>query len=386
MSKFKPVILYVDDEADNLEIVKSDLEKVFKVVGCTSAKEALAMILEVKPCIILSDLDMPGMNGISLLERVKAEYPHIRRAMITGKSTEVSAIEAINSAKISCYIRKPFKGNELEEALTKLFLSIVDEEAVNQKKDDAIKKARNENVELMKTLVKSQKMALLGTFSAGIFHEITNPLGAVLGAQAFIAKELEKLEKSKSVEKMMKCASIICSSTDLAFKILTNLKNYSSESTPEMLEALKISQVIDTVQTLAKDRAADRCVEIQIDLKEDFSIHGNLAGLYQMLMNLVSNAIDASKPKSDIFIRAFSDKNNWTLEVEDTGMGIPEENLQKLMDAFFTTKSEGHGTGLGLFVVQQEIDRHRAKLDIKSEVGKGTKFSIVFPLGISKGY
>lgn len=235
---------------------------------------------------------------------------------------------------------------------------------------------RKTNVKLMeaqKELVHNEKLAALGRFSSGIAHEIRNPLANISALAQLMSKTGIKDEKMK------KHLKYILVNSDIANKIIKDLLNFASPedlvyndfNPSEMLE-----NMINSIEA--------RCSEKQIALSKQ--IPGNLPVMYadkvkleNALLNFISNAIDAIDNGGNISIRATEDKYHQRLIVEiiDTGIGIPPENLDKIFEPFFTTKESGTGLGLGL--AYQYIKSHNGILNITSHPGKGTHVEIKLP-------
>lgn len=361
MSETKPVLMYVDDEQKNLTMTSLNLEEHFNVKEFTSPFMALKELPSLNPCIILSDIDMPGMNGIEFLKLARKLYPRARRVIITGKSTEQTAIDAITQTGVTDYLKKPVKGGELLLAILKVY--------ERYQKDE---KSLSVMEDLKVAMEKSQKMAILGTFTAGLFHELTGPLHVMSGGIQMVRKNHEDKEK------LFAAAQLMEDSFKLMKGILENLHNYTRANTGK-IEDIKLFDIVAAVKNLVNDKLRDKAIEFKIDIPEDLTVVGSKAGLYQMIMNLAANAIGALKDDGKLEIHASATADKWILRIQDNGTGMPKEVVERIFQPFFTTKTNDQGTGLGLFIVQKEVEKHKGKMSVNSTPGEGTIFEFEFP-------
>ncbi len=234
----------------------------------------------------------------------------------------------------------------------------------------------------------SQKMELVGTLAGGIAHDFNNILNNIIGFSIQIKKHLQEPEKiTKYCDTIEKSAS---RGAQIAGQLLQFSKLKDSES-----DYVDLENIIAEVATLARETFPKE-IEIQEEINESLkTIVGDRGSLYEVLLNLAINARDAMPQGGVLTFRAKNlnvggDVNpRWfstdaqeciCLEVIDTGIGIPEENIPKIFDPFFTTKEKGKGTGLGLSIVYNAVKSHGGSVFVESIVGKGTKFSIYLPV------
>jgi signal transduction histidine kinase len=226
-------------------------------------------------------------------------------------------------------------------------------------------------------LVSAAKLASLGTLAAGIAHEINNSLNFVNGSLTPLERILNQLEpdpnaKSKKLIKMMK------EGLELTFNIIKSLRNYTGLNQAKS-KTVAVAQIVTDVCTILKAKIPDS-VKLNLKMEEGLNFTGNVVGLNQVLMNLITNAIDAMPNGGDLLVASYSQGDQIVLSVKDSGDGIPEAIRAKIFDPFFTTKDVGKGTGLGLHIVRKEIERHGGRIELISELGKGTEFKLLLPV------
>lgn len=264
---------------------------------------------------------------------------------------------------------------DLESANKKL--ENLNQELVDQKEElettlESLKEAQTR-------LVQSEKMASLGILTAGISHEINNPLHYLSGAHFGLQSYLEKYG-SQDKEKTDLLLSSIQITIDRISSIVKGLNEFSKEST-DFNEDCNIHSIIDNCLTVMHNEHLFK-IDITREYSKDIiSINGNKSKLHQAFFNVLLNALQSINDKGRITINTSLEKSYAIIEVTDNGTGISESDLPKVTDPFFTTKHPGQGTGLGLSITYSIIKDHKGDLIFESKIGIGTKVTIKLPLG-----
>lgn len=235
------------------------------------------------------------------------------------------------------------------------------------------------NEELQRTqklLVTSEKMASLGVMAMGIAHEINNPLNFIKnGTEALEARISEDMpEKAKELEPMFR---IVREGVKRSTNIVKSLSHFSRK-TPSLEEKCDLKDIIENCLLILHNKIKNR-VQIITTFGKDCIAIGNEGRLHQALLNILANAAQAIEGKGIINILTSKKEGMIEVTIEDDGEGIPEENLSKISDPFFTTKAPGEGTGLGLFITYSIIEEHNGEIDVISNPGKGTIFIVSIP-------
>ncbi len=226
-------------------------------------------------------------------------------------------------------------------------------------------------------LLQARKIAALGTFTAGIAHELNNPLNNIsLTAEAFMEVHGDELDEDGT-----EMLADITTQAERASEIVKNLLDFSRTEHPTFV-SLAPEDIVRSTVALVRNQVMLSGVRLEVNVPDHLpAVLGDLRTLQQVFMNLLVNAMQATPPEGVITLLAGTDRSGdfVRFEVRDTGSGIPPEALQHIFEPFFTTKEVGRGTGLGLAVTYAIIKRHGGRIDVKSEPGQGTVFSVFLP-------
>ncbi len=226
-------------------------------------------------------------------------------------------------------------------------------------------------------LVESHKIRAIGNLTAGVAHELNNPLNNIMLTSEMLKEDYDKL----SDEKRLEMINDVTSSVERARSIVKNLLDFARESEAKV-EHLHIHKIIDETIKLAGSQIKISMIKLHLDIPDNLSpIFGDRNLLGQVFLNLIINAIDTMPRGGHLFIRAaeLEDTRFVSIHITDTGAGIPDHLLQSIFDPFFTTKPTGKGTGLGLAVSKGIISKHGGSIEVMSKVGVGTTFSVHLP-------
>lgn len=221
-------------------------------------------------------------------------------------------------------------------------------------------------------ILQSNKMIAIGQLAAGMAHEIRNPLG-IIRNHSFIIKSSEA--KNNVIDNSIKC---IDSAVIRANNIIENLLKFSAIS-KNKIENINIYSFLSNIIEIQEKLMKKKDIEYVIDCDKKYRVDINQESLKHIIINLLTNAIDAINQTGTITISSYEDNANIYLEFSDTGDGILEENLEKIFNPFYTTKEPGKGTGLGLYIIYNEVKKLNGNIYVESKLNFGTKFKIVVP-------
>lgn len=317
--------------------------------------------------------------------------PYFHGAMLIGASFEAILLSVALADRINVLRNEKEESQELALQMAKDKQQMIKEQNVMleqkvkrrtnelQKSNEELTVAINNLKSAQSQLVQSEKMASLGILTAGVAHELNNPMNFIHGGVTAINEELKKSLSDLNKEDIYEYLQWIKSGEERATMILKSLNIYSSAN-DNYSEDCNINSIIEDCLLILKNKINVK-TKIVKELQQGMSIvRGNNSELHQAILNLLSNAIDFIEDRGMIKITTKTKEDSCLITVEDNGIGISKDNLKKILDPFFTTKSPSEGTGLGLSIVHSIIKKHRGLLSFDSELGQGTKIEVSLPL------
>jgi signal transduction histidine kinase len=229
-----------------------------------------------------------------------------------------------------------------------------------------------------------EKMAVIGTLSAGINHEICNPLGIARGqCEVFLLNLEDGIYADKKPEELLEKAREIMkkviNETDRATVVTRKLSSFAKPAKDEIADNVHVEEEFNNVLSLVEHELKLDDIVIVNEVEKDIPcISADKKQIQEIFFNLVRNAAQSIIGSGKITFRVSSAVGQVYIDIEDTGEGISEQHVNQIFDPFFTTKDPGMGTGLGLFIVKQVVEKNGGSITVQSEVGKGTIFRLVF--------
>lgn len=240
---------------------------------------------------------------------------------------------------------------------------------MSRKMADDIRRLQQLNDQLIQT----EKLAAMGTLTAGIAHEINNPL-------ASISSLIQMIQKKESLDFETKEKLKLILSQIMRIKQVTSDMMEFARVRPPSKTPLSMNAVLEATLRLVSFDKGFQSLQLVKELDKNLPmVYGDANQLQQVFLNILLNARDAMPDGGTLKIKTYTQEDSVMVEIEDSGIGISKENLKRVFDPFFTTKPSGRGTGLGLAVCYGIITAHGGNIEVQSQSGKGTKFTIRFP-------
>ncbi len=357
----EPKILIIDDE----ETICNACAQVFTQEGyavetCCEGVSGLKKCDSFEPDIVFVDLKMPGIGGMEVLEKIAEKDRHIVLIVITGYATIESAVESMKRGAFD-FLPKPFTPDELR---------IITARALDKRR-----------ISLEAECLRKEKEKMRRNFISLLSHELRTPLVAVMQYLEVLAEGIvgEVSSEQATIIKRMKIRmNELLSLIDRWLRLSRIEELKLREEFEDFLVSSTINEVIDMMKPLAREKNVSLHAERMAD---NIIVNGDKEMIKEIFTNLINNAIKYNRENGNVIIKSREDENFWVIDVCDTGIGIPEGEIVHIGEEFYRIKREGSaaGSGLGLAVVKKILDIHEGRLEIKSELNRGSTFSVYLP-------
>lgn len=387
-------VLLVDDTPANMDVLRGILEgEGYRIFAAPSGEVALKIAPRTLPDIILLDVMMPGIDGLETCRRLKKD-PKTKEIPVVFVSAKTAIEDIIDGFKVGAvdYISKPIRR---EEVVVRVHTHLETVALFRQQE------------KLTEELVHSEKMASLGTLTAGVAHEINNPNNFVHVSADNLRADLEKLNRfiidlagenadesvldsfSQQFDELYHHIATIKDGSNRIKTIVQDLRAFTQLDS-HCKKQVNISDCLQSTVNLVRTKF-EKTAEFFTDFNEDLPLLCYPAQLNQVFMILIVNACDAIKLKQQsqgideiaergkVIIKCTGQDNAILVTVEDNGCGIDEQAMKKLFEPFYTTKEVGEGTGLGLSIAYGIVQNHDGDLTAESTPAKGSKFTVKLP-------
>ncbi|HEY0760760.1 MAG TPA: ATP-binding protein [Pyrinomonadaceae bacterium] len=411
MDRGEQRVLVVDDEAMVRTIFSTFLEEKYLCDTAASCDEALVLMGQNTYALVMSDIQMPGRNGVELLREIRARYPDTAVIMVSGIDRPQRIRDALQIGAVD-YLTKPCEldvlGFSVERALERRDLMLTARsyraDLERQNLELAARKAQLERLQAQ--IVHSEKMAGLGQLAAGVAHELNNPAGFIYGNMDLIRGYLGRLELVLSIYERVKLPTAEADELALTKKeigyesllpdlrsmiadcvegaerirdVVKNLRLFSRLDDGEV-KRIDLHENIDSTIRLLSGYYGSGRVRLVREYGELPLVNCYAGQLNQVWTNLLVNAAQATRNGGEVKISSRVEDESAVITISDTGCGIDPEHLRRIFDPFFTTKPVGEGTGLGLSISYGIIEKHGGTIEAESVTGAGTTFRVSIPI------
>ena len=382
----RPTLLIADDEPDMLQFLRDQLSPHFRVIEAVDGQQAIDRASQYRPEAVLCDMMMPEKDGLQVCRELRERITtrHIPVVLLTARADEATKLAGLE-AGANDFLTKPFSGTELHLRLGNLVESHkLQRQLVRQKQ--ILESTLEELKDTEMQLVQSEKLASLGRFSAGIIHEINNPLNYAKTGLFALRKMGRRIAEADQADYNDILADIENGLTRVA-GIISELRGFTHPD-QDRIDDVPVSEAVESALRFLAAELGDR-VDVVREIPEGMTIRANRNRLIQVLLNLLENAIDATAlktyPEGDrarIVLTGVVLPRVGEVRVRDNGPGIPDEIRGKIFEPFFTTKEVGEGTGLGLSICHRLVSEMEGRIRVESKPGEGSEFTLEFPRGV----
>lgn len=378
-----PLVLVVDDEPDIRNYLVNTLEKNYRVIKALDGEQALNYAKKFKPEFILLDLMLPKIDGLEVCRTLKhdPETRHIKIMLLTARIDEEAKISALNNGADD-FLTKPFSKVEVQTRLRNLLQTANLENSLrihNRELEETLTELRQTQAQL----IHSEKINALGKLTAGLLHEINNPLNYALTALQMIKREpvfnedevLHEIFQDID-EGMNRIKSIIC-----------ELQVFAHPAEANKHGTFSIKDAITSALRFTANELRD--IHVTQNLHQEEEVIGSRGSIVQILINLLTNSSKAiaavstrEKRKGEITITTENRDSRLYIHVRDNGIGIEKEVIHNIFDPFYTSRDVGEGMGLGLSICHTIVRNHGGQLTVTSEHGLWTEFCFDLPIAV----
>lgn len=372
-------VLVIDDELGPRESLRILLKNEFQVICTDAVDKGIEALREKKPDVVVMDIRMPGKTGIEGLRDIRALDTDIAVIMLTGFGALETAQEALRLGA-SDYLKKPFDTRGMMEVIR----ANVRRTILNRRRTDTQRELQQLNTDLSEQLAQKDRLATLGRASAELVHDLRNPLTVVLGYVQILGEELNRSRDTRSGapgEGKAEYIELIEQNVQRCREMIETWQDLGRDTKPTQ-EPVRPAMLLREVVDLQRALPTSRHVGIELSLAAlDATVLGNVLLLKRAIQNILGNAVDALPQEAgQVFVTGGIIDGKYCIAVKDNGCGIPEKDLKKMFDAYYSTKAPRKGTGLGLFIVKRVVEEHGGTIEVESEVGVGTKMRVLLPL------
>ncbi len=411
-----PEVLIAEDNPDMRRLFALLLSRDYRLRLAPDGEQALRAVRERLPDLVLSDVMMPGLSGLELCRAIKGD-PALRgvpMVLVTSKAEREMKIEGLELGADD-YVTKPFHPRELLARVRALLrVTQLQRELAerNARLERALSELRNAEVQL----VQAERLAAVGELAAGVAHEVNNPVNFALNAARVLQtelcalapllttlaadesvssgplrREIEKLGQRERfqelVPELLELTGIIQNGLDRTQRLVVDLRDFAAPGRGAQAELVDLRRCVESTLLLLGRSLGEAGIQVQHAPPAELApVRGQAAALNQLLLNLLKNAQEALADRpGKIEITWIAAAGRIGLQVADDGPGIAPEVQARLFEPFFTTKPAGSGSGLGLSVSRRIAEEHAGQLEVESELGRGTRFTLWLPAATDEG-
>lgn len=399
-------VILVEDEAGTRATLCGILEDTgYEVIGLERGAEALETIRGNHFDVIITDIRLPDADGMDILELAKEINPDAAVIMMTGYASMETAVDAVNHGAYA-YFLKPINPDELKTAIAnalkqqRLLIEnkrLVDSlqysnkllfEANAQLRQEITERTRVEQELIDKSGEVEEANRLKSEFLAHMSHELRTPLNAIIGFSELLIDGV----LGKITQKQKKCLTDILASSQHLLSLINevlDLSKIESGKTELRLTNFTMTDIIEPLKSSIMPMLTSRKQSLEIEVPDNLPpVRADKAKVRQVLLNLISNAIKFTADGGQLKIKA-AWRNDWCqVSVSDNGIGINQEDQERMFEPFCQLDNsltrEKSGTGLGLTIARQIIERHGGQIWVESDYGKGSRFTFTLPLSITE--
>jgi signal transduction histidine kinase len=368
-------ILIVDDEPNNLTVLRNFLESGYRVHEARSGREALEIAKITDLDVVIADQRMPEMTGVELLEHLRHLKPDLAGIVLTGFTDPPALISAINSARVFRFLKKPWQPDDILEAVRQASENVYQTRAIQKLVALLANRTEELNASLeqvrstQRQLLHMERLGTMGRLAAGVIHDLRN----LMVSLGYIEGVLQQRDVAADV---LESVQVGMQGVQNLIQTLEAMHQFARGGTLQLERAsVAPSAVVQDAVAISRMDLNYRMHKVELRIAEGLpNVHGDRQKLTQVLVNLVRNALQATAQWRQVSIEASRLNGHVILAVEDEGPGVTQEVRQTLFQPFVTSK--GGGMGMGLYMAKLIIDSHQGEIAVIDRPQGGARFEV----------
>ena len=374
-------IMVVEDDRGARTTLCGILEDAgYRVIGVGSGTEALETIRGGEFDVVIADIRLPDADGMEILELAKEINPDAAVIMVTGYASVETAIDAVNQGAYAYFV-KPVSPDEIKTIIA----NALKHQRLLQENKRLVESLQRSNKLLSETNKELRKATLAKSeFLAHMSHELRTPLNVVIGFAELMLDEVP----GKVNEEQRLCLNDVWGSGKHLLNLINDILDLSKIESGKMelrLRKFYLTDVLEPLRSVMMSMMTPRKQSLDIEVEEGLPpVHADKSKVRQVLFNLLSNSTKFTPDGGRLRIEAVRDGGWCQVSVIDNGIGIKKENQERMFEPFCQLDSplteEKGGTGLGLTIARQILEKHGGRIWVESEYGKGSRFTFTLPL------
>ncbi|WP_025764563.1 hybrid sensor histidine kinase/response regulator [Dyadobacter tibetensis] len=359
MNDSKIRLLYIDDEEHNLHSFKASFRKQYDIFTTVSVAEAQELLENHVFHVVLADQRMPVMTGVQFFEKIRDKHPEVIRILITGHTDISAAIDAINKGEVFRFIDKPWDYKYVENAITHAYEIYKTREDLKQR-----------NLELEKANEELDKFV----YSAS--HDLRAPLMSILGIVNLALIEEDLSSQNEYLELIRQSVK------KLDTFVINIIDYYKNARGVPIIGKINFDELVTDVLATIQYLPERERVEFITNIEQDGPFYSDAMKLRIIFNNLINNAIkfqDQKKTNQTVKLEVKCEADGARIKIEDNGIGISDEDRVNIFKMFYRAGAIKSGSGIGLYIVQEAINKLEGRIETKSTVGEGSVFEVFIP-------
>lgn len=362
ISEKKIVVLYIDDEEDNLLSFKAAFRRNYEVLTASSSAKGLQVLHEKIVHVIIADQRMPQSTGVEFFDIVRVAFPDPIRILLTGYTDVEAIIDAINRGQIFRYIKKPWDQLELRTTIKNAYEVYLTRQNLKVK----IQELERTNDELNR-------------FVYSTSHDLRSPLASIMGVLNLAKMEGSVIDPNGYMGMIESCIN------KMDFFIIKVIEYYKSVRVDEASENINIEKL--AWESIDLCRMQNPAIVFTVNTIQQKEFKSDAFRLSVILNNLISNAVKYQKPgetNPSVKLTINADEREANIFIEDNGIGIIEDHVNNVFKMFFRSNFTVTGLGIGLYIVKEALTRIGGEISVRSTYGEGTSFHLKIPNMLSE--